>query len=71
MTGRFLYVSEIPTVAAVLLCQRSIGLCVRRPDTLVEDRQSCPIFFRYDNVSKIIDEMLTPGDIVNVSKNHD
>ena len=32
----------------------------------MEDRQSCPIFFRYDNISKIIDETLTPDDIVNV-----
>ncbi|CAI8000445.1 hypothetical protein GBAR_LOCUS2940, partial [Geodia barretti] len=40
----------------------AIGICLRSPDTPVEDRESCSVFFLTDNGSDIIDRQLTPAD---------
>ena len=44
----------------------AIGICLRSPDTPVEDRESCSVFFLTDNGSDIIDRQLTPADAFRV-----
>ena len=43
-------------------CELSVGLCLRSLDTPAEDRQSCPIFFSFNDVSDVIDQQLTPDN---------
>ena len=43
-----------------------VGICLRNPDTSLEDIQSCPTFFS-GNGSDIIGRLLTQEDDINVS----